>query len=330
MSDFSLACYTVRVKKKEDKSSRKEDPTSRKNSYRFLRLDGSPDGIDLFSFLENFLNEISVNPKLDESNQILMTATSHSTDAERREIVGILESGKYGLSSNLVDRKTFQIVHERAKDEAELLPFYFLLLIPETTDEAVLMLGRIGSVGVRKNLAKFITKPFEEEFKNCEIVISPLIIDAIIEQYLTAGTIKSLNFIKFNIPHDRIDSLEDGHMEVPISREITYHVKDRSQRFPIKPSVFTDFLCKPKSERRVNQILELKEADGDYDTIKVEVDFGGSTKTINLDNFSRVRSYFDISKDPNLVIDSKGYPTFESINEVAHVLCKKLLEIMYR
>jgi hypothetical protein len=322
MSDFSLACYTIRVNRKKTTDSRKK-PDS-------MQLGSTEGKFDLFGFLKDFLDDVRTNPRRDQNDCVLMKVTEHKVDPQKQEIVGIIEGGKYGLSSNLVDSKTFQTVHARERDQAELLPFYFFLLIPENADEAILMLGRIGKKGIRKDLAKFILIPFEEKFKDYDLKISPLITDAIIEQYLTTGNIQSLRFVKFQIPHDLVDALEDGHTEIPISREIIYQVKDRSQRLPIKKEVFTNFFRKPKVERKVTELFELRESESGYDTIKVEVDIGGSVKTINLDNFGRVRNYFDISKDPALLFSGDGHPTFDSINDIAHTLCKKMLEIMYR
>ena len=322
MNNFSLACYSIRIK-------RKKNSNPNQKSDVLLTLDGSHGGIDLISFLKIFLQEMSSQPKVDEYKKILMKVLK-LVSASPGEIAGIIESGNYGMSSNIVDKTTLQTVHSREKDQAELLPFYFLCSIRAQSDEAILILSRTGTRGIRKDLGKIIAKPFESQFPNCEMAISPLVLDVIIEQYLSSGVIKSLKFIKFEISHDLIDSLDEGHTEIPLSREITYQAKDRNQRFPIDPKVFLPFLRTPKKLRKVNQILELKESDGDYDTIKIEVEIGGLKKIINLGDFSRVRNYFDISKDPQLLLGSNGHPTFDSINQIAHSYCSKMMEIMYR
>ncbi len=238
MSNFSLACYSIRIKRKKNSNPNQKSDDS-------LTLDGSHGGIDLIGFLKIFLQEMSSQPKVDEHNKILMKVF-RSVSASPCEIAGIIESGNYGMSSNIVDKKTLKTVHSREKDQAELLPFYFLCSIRAQSDEAILILSRTGTKGIRKDLGKLISRPFESKFPDCEIGISPLVLDVIIEQYLSTGIIKNLKFIKFEISHDLIDSLDENHTEIPISREITYQVKDRNHRFPINTKVFSNFLRTPK------------------------------------------------------------------------------------
>jgi hypothetical protein len=325
MNNFSLACYSIRVKRKKISNPNQKNQKSDVS----LTLDGSDGGIDLISFLKDFLQEMSSQAKVDEPQKILMKVLQ-SVSASPSEIAGIIESGNYGMSSNIVDKTTFKTVHSRERDQAELLPFYFLCSIRPQSDEAILILSRTGTKGIRKDLGKIISKPFENKFLNCEMTISPLVLDVIIEQYLSNGVIKNLKFIKFEISHDLVDSLDENHTEIPISREITYYAKDRNQRFPINIKPLINFLRTPKESRKVNEILELKESDGDYDTIKIEVEIGGLKKIINLGNLSRVRNYFDISNDPQLSLGVNGHPTFDSIDQIAHSYCSKLMEIMYR
>lgn len=318
MSSFSLACYTIRVNK----------TSSEDKSVKSLMLDGSSGGLDLMIFVKDFFDRMHEKQIVDPDNKTVMKV-SHSSTPSPSRIVGIVEGGNYGLSSNLVHNKTGATVHSRAKDQAELLPFYFHLFIPEKANEAILILSRVDNKGIRKDLEKVIIKTFGQKNQDCEIKIAPLICDAIIENYLKNGQIKSLRFIKFNISHDLVDSLDEGHQEIQISREITYHVKDRKQYLPMKTEIFSNFFKTPKKERKVQSLLELKETDGEYDTIKVDVEIGGSHKTIDLGNFKRVRSYFDITKDPLLEIDPNGHPTFDSIDKIADLLCRDMIAIMY-
>jgi hypothetical protein len=308
---FFLSAYTIRVysknNEKEDKSS-----VSEKN---YKRLDKFCDDSD---FMKNFLENLSTNPIINDHKQVTMKVSRLEIDQSNRLIFGIIDSGLYGNSSTLVDKETFKEVFKKESRHSDVLPFFFLLSIPKNKNESILILERISEKGIRKPFDYILQRNFKNMFPNFNIDIGHLIPSQMAEDFIKRGTIKTLRFIKFNIPHDKIDALEEGHEEILFDREVVYKAKS----LPIKNRLLSIF----KPGKTTENLFEMKDLNQEeYDSIKVEIELGGSRKTINLNNFSKIRNYLDISYVSLL----NGQPEFNSIKKIAFEFHDKLSNLMY-
>ncbi|MBN3872186.1 hypothetical protein [Nostoc sp. JL33] len=206
-----LSAYTIRIEKKRSKNSNDNHPPN----YRQINCFNGHD--DLLSVMSIFIQKLTINSKNDSYN-IYMKASN--IQEEGRSISGLIESGIYGISSNLRDVETDSITYKKKKSDAEVLPFYFLIYIPKDTNEGILLLQRTGKYGIRTHFGIFLDKYFSDKFPGFAVEINTLVQEEIIKRILYGGTIKKVRCVKYQAPIDRVDGLDEGHQEIPYNMEI--------------------------------------------------------------------------------------------------------------
>ncbi|MBW4485862.1 MAG: hypothetical protein KME14_25335 [Tildeniella torsiva UHER 1998/13D] len=215
--------------------------------------------------------------------------------------------------------ETDSITYKKQKSDADVLPFYFLAYMPKDTDEGVLILQRTGKYGIRSKLGIFLDKYFAENHKGFKVEINPLIQEEIIKKILYGGTIKKLRCVKYEAPSDRFDGLDEGHEETPYDMEIVLS----ASRIPIMGKIKSLF----ETQSNIKSLIELRDFNFNYDTVKVEVEIDGSLRIFDLGDLNKARNYYDISDQVKL--DKDDNPTFESINKITLIYLKDIIKQMY-
>ncbi|MDF5734538.1 MULTISPECIES: hypothetical protein [unclassified Nostoc] len=305
-----LSAYTIRIEKKINKKSNDNHPPN----YRQLNCFNGHD--DLLTVMSIFIQKLTINRKNDTYN-IYMKASN--IQEEGRSISGLIESGIYGISSNLRDVDTDSITYKKKKSDAEVLPFYFLIYIPKDTNEGILLLQRTGKYGIRTHFGIFLDKYFSDKFPGFAVEINTLVQEEIIKRILYGGTIKKVRCVKYQAPIDRVDGLDEGHQEIPYNMEIVLS----ANKIPFMGKIQNFF----NSTSSVKSLIELRDFNFDYDTVKVDVDLDGSLRTFDLGCLQRARAYYDISDQ--VVIDSDDYPTLQSIQTITKIYLKEVINQMY-
>jgi len=305
-----LAAYTIRVVKNKERGEKENQ------SPQYCTLSSFDGHNDFRNVMENFLNHLKINIK----NEIYKTYMKVlRIENEGRSICGILESGIYGLSSNIRDVDTDSIAHKKKKNHADVLPFYLLAYIPEDTDEGILILQRTGKYGIRSNFGSSIEKYFSAHYRGFTVEINTLLQEEIIKKILYSGTIKKLRCVKYQAPVDSFDGLDDGHNETSYNMEVVLS----ANRIPVMEKIKSFFDLK----ENVRSLIELRDFNFSYDTVKVEVEVDGSLRTFDLGHLNRTRTYFDISDSTRL--DADDHPVFESIHEITKCYLNEMIEQMY-
>jgi hypothetical protein len=299
MKQIQLALYTIRIE------ARKQN---KKANDLYLDLDSFCETGDVFSFLVRIIKLLDKKPFKDPYDKTLINLSTFKSDEKSRLLFGMIDSGIYGQASRIMDSNTLKFVYSKEAEEADLLPFFFLASIPHGKNEGILILSRVGKDGVRRILEKMIVRLFRAVYPSFRMNFNPLIDGRIIKKIINNGIVQKIRFIKFQIPHDKIDGLDGGHQEMRIDSEFSLS----AQRLPVLHRLLSAF----NPGQDVKNLFEVKEMNG-YDVLKVEVKSGKSLKTINLGNPSKVRNYIDISEHPDLVRDAKQNPTFDSIYKIA-------------
>lgn len=305
-----LSAYTIRIEKKRGKNQKENSPPI------YCKLSSFNGYEDLLDTMKGFLKQLTVNVTND-TYKIYMKALK--VELQGRSISGIVESGIYGLASNLRDVDTDSITYKKRKNDADVLPFYFLVYIPEDTDEGILILQRTGKYGIRSHFGTFLEKYFSDKFPGFAVEINTLVQEDIIKKILYTGTIKKLRCVKYKAPVDRVDGLDDGHEEVPYNMEIVLS----GNRIPFMEKIQKFF----DSKSSVRSLIELRDFNFDYDTVKVEVEVDGSLRTFDLGHLNRARTYYDVS---DLVVrNADDHPTFNSIESITRRYLNEIIKAMY-
>ena len=308
---FFLSSYTIRIEHKpEDREQASKIP--------YLTLDSFTNETDLFYVLLDYLTTLKDKPIKNDYERTVISVSNLTVKG--RKISGVIQSGLYGVRSKLIDIDTNDIVHMRTVNQAEILPFFFLLDIPKDKNEGMLILQRIGAYGIKTILSQFLEKHFLTNYSDFLLSFKPLVPDQVVKQILFDGRVKKIRFIKYAIPTDGIDGFDEGHEEIPRNFEMSIS----ASRLP----VLNRFKALFNGSRKVNNLFEIQDYGFDYDTIKVEVEMGGSRRIVNLGNWEKVRNYVDISTQVKLGND--GYPMLESIEFIALELNQSLSDLMWK
>jgi hypothetical protein len=174
---FLLATYTIRI---ENKHTSKEIGVS--SPYLTLsNFDGK--NSDFLEIIKNYFEELRTTPMKDENQKIHLGVSE--LKVYDRLMTGTIDSGIYGLAGKLVDIDTNSVSYQKKITDADVFPFFFLLSVPKDRNEALLILGRIGKSGIRKNFGKAFGKYFSSMFPDFAISLNTLIPDQVVRQLST-------------------------------------------------------------------------------------------------------------------------------------------------
>jgi hypothetical protein len=226
---------------------------------------------------------------------------------------GILMVGAYGLAGSVIDVNDGSKAFDKAKHHAEQVPFYFRLHISKGADQGVLILQRLGPSGINGIVRPLIRDHFNERFGEYMLDIAPMVPDFVFQQYMTYGRPKSVTFIKNSIPADYAEVVSGKTTEQKGSVEVTIKSPNPALFQPKK-------LAANKAVDKVSAIYSFE--DFEPDTVKMKVEVGGHTRTINLNNHANMRASFDISD--RVDEDKSGYPHVKDVADAAQSILKEV------
>ena len=302
---ISLAAYAVKV---WDPEERESEPIS-----------AFDDEHDLLDFLHDCLNSLTQRSSRNEGQKQVLRVKSLKRD--NRTLSGIIETGEYGIESTLLDVETGKEVHKRKTNEANMLPFYFLIDLPEGVDEGIILLQRTGMYGIRHILAGILDVMFDQRFPEYRLRFHSLVESKEIEKY-QKGKVETIRFISFKIPSDITDAFDRGHKEALGHAELVVQAK-RGSHLPINSTLSQFF----SGKRELAKLVALKETNFRYDDIKIRSRVGRAARTMDLSDLKRLRGYHDISDEVDL--DHSGHPKLSSIHRLAEALRDRLLAKLY-
>ncbi|KAA3615838.1 MAG: hypothetical protein D8M58_22325 [Calditrichaeota bacterium] len=301
MAKIALSTYTIRIRERRE-------PT-------YERLDRFDRTTDFFNTFTQYLLNRNQNYSHVQNIQKLISVSNYSVD--NRIITGIIKTGEYGYETELFDIQNNEVSYLRSVNEAELLPFFFQVFLPNNADEGILILQRFGQFGIRKAFSNDFNSYFNQLFPDYIVEMNPLLPSQIVDQHLRDGVVTKIRFIKFEVPNDIAEAYDNnGHTEEISSTELVVRAK-RNQFLSFVPNRLIEFMNR---EKDVSNLFEL--TNFDYDTIKVEVKLDNETRTIDLSDLHKIRAYFDITGDVS--INENGHPDYDSILQASNGLLNDL------
>lgn len=302
---ISLAAYAVKVWNPNDRDY--EDISN---------FDG--DGADLLEFLNDILNGIKA--KTLDQEELQQAFSIPILRKHERKLRGEIKTGQYGHESDFINAKTAKVVYQRQKDDAEMLPFYFYFEMPEGVDDGILILQRTATFGIRKLLYWVLNTAFQNEYPEYKLRFSPLVAASEFERF-QKGKIQKIHFIRKTIPADIADAYDKGHQEVRGTAELVI----RASRGSILP--LNNLLLRAIKNHKPDGVFVLDDEGFAYDNVKAEVKVGHATRTINVANPGRIRSYFDVTDTVRM--GSGGHPVHDSMEQQAERLAAELRTMLY-
>lgn len=301
MSKFTLTPYLISVRE-----ARTDDRYS---------LGHLPESRDLRDVLHDYLQNIQ-NQYLPDTDSPDKTVHLSKLELTNRDISGVIRTGESGIEADLYDTEKDEISYTRQLHDAEMYPFYFLFHLRANEKVGIAILQRFRNFGIRTMLFRQFSVYFKSIFPNAVFQMVPFAETTVLRQFLDEGRLKKIRLIKYAIPSDKADALGVGFEEQEGTMSMEYTAKrNGSLSFPR----LSHFLGNGSN---LNELVELPGFE--YDTIKIELDLNGTTRTVDLANPSSIRPHYDITDE--VEIASNGFPDYNSVDEIAHQHLQRFLQ----
>lgn len=213
---LSLRAYSFCFKKWKGK---KPEQTLLLNSELvFTRLqDGEERTYNYTSALDLIRDFINANTDVDdkEDSQQLFNCTFDSANQGETESYRYLTftvyAGYYGYASKLINRKTKSTVHKKSRDEADVKPFYVVIVIPKDTaisraQRGLIFFQEIGIYGVKTITTKAMQEFFSQKL-GLTFKAQNLAPDFYLKKLFESGIIQKIRLARNSQSTDTADKL---------------------------------------------------------------------------------------------------------------------------
>jgi len=317
MGAITISAYEIGIRPLGDKETR-------------IELQDFDNGTDLFHFLRDYIGSWTENSEEElelidnEVKKKVIRLSPGTLSPFGREVSGILESGGYGYEADIIDRTTGERVHEKGLDHAEMIPFYFQIIIPSQGQSGILLLQRFKQFGVYSVFKDAIKRKFSQEHNDHRLELTPLVSDEIIDDFVNNGRLNKITFKKLNLTPEIIQQGEKGSSFDENSGRIEYSIiASRGNNLPLLHKVRNSFRM---GVTNYNNIFNV--SDFEFDNIAVNVTLNGHTRTMDLSSLANVGAFFDISNEV-IMDEDRGHPNLDSIREIVRGIQEDLFVSLY-
>lgn len=229
-----------------------------------------------------------------------------------------IESGNYGSSSDIIDRKTRSLKYKKTASDIDVRPFYLMIVFPKdnkkiNVQKGMFIFQNVGQYGIKTITTNLMQDFFSTKYGitlKCNTIAPSLFIKKVLKR----ENIKKISMIKNRKSFDIADNQSIGYgKEV---REIS--------NLNFSTSMWERIIEKIKyASRGKDNLFEFENKE--YNNLKVTVELGGRSRIVNvhnLENLSIIESIPDDIKMPN------GHPNKEMLIEYFKKIASEYLEEM--
>lgn len=267
---------------------------------------------DAFKLLETYINSKSKDFLDIEDSKQVFRFSQFKFSAERRVAYGWLESGSYGIKSDIIDVKTGNVDFEKAQNNAEIIKHFVYFFMPLGFNEAVALLHAYRGSGV-KTLFHDQFSPYFNAQTKLNLQMSPLSYDKAFDHWVD-GQAKEIRLTRFKGFSDIADQIKGlGHEE----QELRLKPPRKGTLGKLK-----DYFD-PKSEQaKAVEILTPLCAQ-----VRAVVELDGKKRVFHVGN-SADHAVCDIEAPDTLPMDG-GNPTFDGMVQWCTEIAKEFSEKLY-
>lgn len=190
-------------------------------------------------------------------------------------------SGIYGSSSDIIDGDTQKIKYQKTSSDIDTRPFYLMIVFPKDSSNVIVQKGmfifqNVGQFGVKTITTSKMQEFFSSQF-NITLKCNTIAPDLFIRKVIRKENIKKFVMIKNYKSSDIADNIDKGYgIEV---REIGNLSFSESKWDSLMGAI--RYVAGSKSN-----LFEFEQQT--YENLKLSVDIGGRTRTINLHNLENL------------------------------------------
>jgi len=215
----------------------------------------------------------------------MLRTDSFLTEAPKRMITGIFQSGEFGYATVGMNVVTNKKSYDRTVEDADLAPFYFMAHVPEKKDCALLLMQRFGVYGIFSSFSKLLKAKFRNSFPDLLLEIEQIVHPDLVNNYATKSYARRVRFRKYNLPSDLAAHLPGGLKASDAYYEVSIVAKKRSNL-----GVIGDWISKGSQLTGLGSTINFE-----ADETLVDVKLGNSHRTIHINNLANIQCYFDIT-----------------------------------
>ena len=119
MTTYSLSTYTLRIYE----------------GGKPLHVDNFSGHQDMLAVLEAYMRNLQTKFYEDPDEPVVLRVSE--LEPEGRFLQGLMGKGEYGIESDLFNTQRKQVSYKRVKEDAELLPYYFLFAVPRNAEDII-------------------------------------------------------------------------------------------------------------------------------------------------------------------------------------------------
>jgi hypothetical protein len=264
-------------------------------------------------FFEQLHRQHRVDPNLKNVQSASTVREDNSSG-----VWGVLEAGEYGWEADFVNSQTFKKRFRRTTDDAELLPLYFRLHVPDDRSVGVLLVQRFGQHGVFSALSAGLREYLSNVLPGYHLDLRPVVPRAVLDEVLGKNLTK-IRITTYKPPQDEFDRFKLGSN---IRKETSsMMIEFRAKR--------GGFLPEPAWLRRIrlgqSKLVELpEEFDPTRTRVQVQYSYKGRPRIVDLADFGKISPHFDVTDVVSL--SSGGHPTLKTMDAAARDLLEELID----
>lgn len=321
---YSLALYSITIHRLGNRNDR-------------LVLTDFDNGISLYDVAYDMLCSIKYKKEIEQEKanlsqkndttekrffRIMKDDNGDILKDRRPYLTGLIESGEYGTEENIVNVETGETKEKKEKD-ALLRPFYFMLYVPQGAKSAVLILERISNLGImtvfEKKLIEAVSAKIGANIKDYVVSLEPMALESVLKKHMNAiGGAKKVIFNYVKLSDITPSKLSDGNLDDSEVNNMQLTLNAPRNGSINILSWFNDMRVRfeqLKNKKRAN-ICSL--SDVEYQNVKFEVEIGGASRTISMQDVGKLGTYLDITNE--VTLDKNHYPTFASVDQQANII----------
>ncbi|PTQ86899.1 hypothetical protein [Nitrosomonas ureae] len=291
----SIAPYTLRC---YDSSLPGKDHTEKYSKTNSIR------SFDLFELLKKFIESTNEKFITNDERKTVFRYVGFQFDPNKRQIYGWIQSGHYGLKSDIINVDTSEVDFRKTQSNADIIDHFIHINLPINQTQGVALLHLVRGLGTKTTFFENFSEFFKKE-TTLSLQMNPLSYakafaawnDAVAKEVKLIGTNKDPIFNDLTDQIKNIVNNGTGEMKMIL-------IPARSENY----GKYKDFFVAGSKESKLIEILEPLSA-------RVQVTFDnqhGKKRTFNFGhNSSNTISEIDI---PDTIIDlNSGGPKQELI-----------------
>lgn len=267
---------------------------------------------DAFQLLETYIKSKSQNFVDIEDTKQVFKFSQFKFLAKNRVAYGWLESGSYGIKSDIIDVKTGQVDFEKAQNNAEIIKHFVYFFMPRGFNEAIALLHAYRGSGVKTLFYEQFGPYFNSKTKK-HLQMNPLSYDKAFDHWVD-GQAKEMRLTKFKGYSDIADQIKGlGHEE----QELRLKPPRKGSLGKLK-----DYFDPSSEQAKAVEVLTPLCAQ-----VKTVIELDGKKRVFRVGS-SADHAVCDIEAPDTLSMDG-GNPTFDGMAQWCAEIAKEFSEKLY-